>query len=45
MPVFYLLVGYVGVVVSCAIYNFMYRFIGGIEFESRSDGAETSHGV
>ena len=34
MPVIYLVLGYVTVAIGCAIYNFMYRYIGGIEFEA-----------
>jgi hypothetical protein len=39
MPVMYLVLGYVGVVVGCALYNALFKFIGGIEFESTSDPA------
>ena len=35
-PVFYLVLGYLMVVVGCWLYNVMYKYIGGIEFE-RSD--------
>ena len=39
IPVIYLVFGYVMVAVSCAVYNFMFKYIGGLEFESRqSDG-------
>jgi hypothetical protein len=37
MPVMYLLVGYVMVAIGCAIYNFMFQYIGGVEFESTGD--------
>ena len=33
-PIFYLVIGYVTVTIGCALYNFMYQYIGGIEFES-----------
>jgi ABC-type Na+ efflux pump permease subunit len=33
-PVIYLVMGYIMVAIGCAIYNFMFRFIGGIEYES-----------
>ena len=33
LPVFYLLFGYIAVATGCVIYNFAYRFIGGLEFE------------
>ena len=38
-PVFYLVLGYVMVAIGCAVYNFMFKFIGGIEFEARSTDA------
>jgi hypothetical protein len=34
-PVAYLVFGYLSVVIGCWLYNFMFRFIGGIEFEAR----------
>jgi ABC-type multidrug transport system fused ATPase/permease subunit len=33
MPIFYLLFGYIFIAIGCAIYNFVYRFVGGFEFE------------
>lgn len=39
MPLMYLVLGYVMVAIGCALYNFMFRHIGGIEFESEVDGA------
>lgn len=36
MPILYLVMGYVTVVVGCALYNFMYGRIGGLEFETRA---------
>lgn len=33
MPLFYLVFGYISVVIGCFIYNFLYRFVGGIEIE------------
>ncbi|MDP3836357.1 MAG: hypothetical protein Q8Q82_20585 [Hydrogenophaga sp.] len=36
-PVIYLVLGYFMVVVGCAVYNFMYRYIGGIEYTAKSD--------
>jgi len=39
MPVFYLIIGYVMVAVSCMVYNFMFKHIGGIEFEATESGA------
>jgi hypothetical protein len=34
MPLFYLVFGYISVAIGCAIYNFLFKYIGGIEFES-----------
>lgn len=39
MPLFYLVMGYVMVVIGCALYNVMFKYVGGIEFESRSTDA------
>lgn len=36
MPILYLVMGYVMVVIGCAVYNFLYKHIGGIEFETRA---------
>jgi hypothetical protein len=36
MPVLYLVFGYVVTIIACALYNLMFRYIGGIEFESTS---------
>ena len=36
-PVIYLVLGYLMVVVACAVYNFMFRYIGGIEYTARPD--------
>jgi hypothetical protein len=38
MPIFYLVFGYVMVAIGCAVYNFMFKYIGGIEFESTNNG-------
>ncbi|MCM2307991.1 MAG: hypothetical protein NDI91_11085 [Sulfuritalea sp.] len=34
-PLLYLVMGYVMVVVACVFYNFMFKYVGGIEYESR----------
>ena len=34
-PLFYLVMGYIMVAVGCWFYNLMFRYIGGIEFETR----------
>ncbi|HVB48261.1 MAG TPA: hypothetical protein VNF69_07710 [Burkholderiales bacterium] len=39
MPVIYLVLGYVMVAIGCLIYNFMFKYIGGIEFDSTVAGA------
>ena len=39
MPLFYLVIGYIMVIVGCWFYNIMFRFIGGIEFMSRDKAA------
>jgi Zn-dependent protease with chaperone function len=39
LPLFYLVLGYIMVAVACWIYNRMFRFVGGIEFEARSADA------
>ena len=33
MPFFYLVFGYISTVIGSAIYNYLFRFIGGFEFE------------
>ena len=38
-PVLYLVIGYIMTVVGCAMYNFMFKYIGGIEFEARQTDA------
>ena len=32
-PVFYLVFGYISVAIGCWLYNFMYRYVGGVEVE------------
>jgi hypothetical protein len=39
LPLFYLVIGYVMTVVGCWFYNVMFQFVGGIEFESKNEGA------
>lgn len=39
LPVFYLVFGYLMVAVSCWLYNFMVRYVGGIEFEAKGTEA------
>jgi len=38
MPFLYLLFGYIFTAIACAIYNFFFRFIGGIGFETEEKG-------
>nr|WP_288120611.1 hypothetical protein [Thiomonas sp.] len=35
-PILYLIMGYIMVAVGCVFYNFMFKFIGGIEYESKN---------
>lgn len=37
MPVFYLVFGYLSVAIGCALYNAMYKYLGGIEYEAKSE--------
>ena len=36
-PLIYLVIGYVFVAIGCAVYNLMFKLIGGVEFETRAD--------
>lgn len=36
-PVFYLFFGYVSVAVGCLLYNFMFTYVGGIEYEASAE--------
>jgi len=36
-PVFYLVFGYIMVAIGCKFYNFMFKYIGGIEYEARDE--------
>jgi hypothetical protein len=36
-PLMYLLIGYVSVAIGCMLYNWMFKYIGGIEYESDAD--------
>lgn len=36
MPLLYLVVGYLSVVIGCAVYNVLARHIGGLEYETRA---------
>ena len=35
-PIFYLVMGYIMVAMGCVFYNFMFKYIGGIEYESKA---------
>ncbi|MEO7886290.1 MAG: hypothetical protein ABI893_06230 [Polaromonas sp.] len=37
MPVLYLILGYLSVAIGCALYNFMFKYLGGVEFESSEE--------
>jgi hypothetical protein len=39
MPLIYLGAGYFMVAIGCVIYNFLFKYIGGIEFESHADNS------
>lgn len=39
MPLIYLIFGYLSVALGCVIYNVMFKYIGGIEFESKGGDA------
>jgi len=41
-PLLYLVMGYVMVAIGCVIYNFMFKYIGGIEFASTGRDAGTT---
>ena len=34
-PIFYLVMGYIMVVVGCCLYNLIARYVGGFEYEAR----------
>jgi len=38
-PILYLVIGYLMTVIGSAIYNFLFRFIGGFEFEVKDENA------
>lgn len=35
-PIIYLVMGYIMTVVGCALYNLMFKYLGGIEYESHN---------
>lgn len=39
LPIVYLVMGYFIVSLVCCLYNYLYRFIGGVEFESKNADA------
>lgn len=38
MPFFYLVFGYLSVLIGCALYNVMFKYLGGIEYEAKGEG-------
>ena len=38
-PIFYLVFGYVATAIGSAIYNFLFKYIGGFEFEVKDEDA------
>jgi len=43
-PFFYLVIGYLSTAMGCAIYNYLFKFIGGFEYELNSDNAQETDG-
>ena len=41
MPIFYLVFGHIFVALGCLIYNFLFKFVGGFEFESAASDSES----
>jgi len=39
MPLGYLVFGYVFTVIGCAAYNFLFKYIGGFEYESKDSSS------
>ncbi|MDE2092342.1 MAG: hypothetical protein KGL99_12025 [Burkholderiales bacterium] len=37
MPLMYLVFGYLMVAIGCALYNFMFRYVGGFEFQVETE--------
>lgn len=35
VPLFYLIMGYLAVLIGCALYNVAVKFIGGVEYETK----------
>jgi hypothetical protein len=40
LPFIYLVFGYLATVIGCLIYNFLFKFIGGFEYESTDEDAQ-----
>jgi hypothetical protein len=38
-PILYLILGYIMTALGCVIYNFLFKYIGGIEFETKDENA------
>jgi hypothetical protein len=36
-PIFYLVFGYIMVAIGCTFYNFIFKYLGGFEYESRDE--------
>jgi len=39
-PLLYLIMSYIMVTIGCWLYNFMFKYIGGIEYEVRSNDSQ-----
>ena len=37
-PIMYLIFGYLSIAAGCLMYNFMFRYIGGIEYDAEESG-------
>ena len=37
LPAIYLVIGYLGVALACALYNLVVKAVGGIEYEARAE--------
>lgn len=38
VPLFYLVMGYIAVMVGCALYNVAVKYIGGLEYDAKEEG-------
>lgn len=38
VPLFYLVMGYLAVLIGCTLYNFVVKYIGGLEYDATDEG-------